>query len=255
MSKDQIKREIKKLKRTIDTQPRILSFRGKRVVHSSQWKWGDWTKLPDKYSLLIIWGKNVPADYYEDYAALLEKLGDPAYGRHRCWDCAIHLAQYAKKEIDRHDKYWRENGGEAAREEWYHEVNKAREIDFRRQDAMRVVEWRIYNELAEAKNRTCEVINYFRCPYPDDREELQHNGVYAVLLWREIKWYDYHWNSHSSYMPPASEMKWYHFNEPPIIDVTNYDDIVQAIDDGRLDRIIDEHLRYMKETNRKNWAL
>ena len=39
-----------------------------------------------------------------------------------------------------------------------------------------------------------------------------------------------------------------HFNEPPIIDVTNYDDNVQAIEDGRLDRIIDEHLSYMKET-------
>jgi hypothetical protein len=43
--------------------------------------------------------------------------------------------------------------------------------------------------------------------------------------------------------------------EPHIIDVTNYDEIVQAIDDGGLDRIIDEHLRYMKETDRESWAL
>lgn len=50
-------------------------------------------------------------------------------------------------------------------------------------------------------------------------------------------------------------MKRYHFNEPPIIDVTSYDDIVHAIEDGRLDRIIDEHLRYMKETDREIWAL
>jgi hypothetical protein len=37
--------------------------------------------------------------------------------------------------------------------------------------------------------------------------------------------------------------------------VTNYDDIVRAIDDGRLDKIIDEHIRYMKETDREPWAL
>ena len=40
-----------------------------------------------------------------------------------------------------------------------------------------------------------------------------------------------------------------------IIDVTNYDDIMRAIDDGRLDKLIDEHTRYMKETGRKIWAL
>jgi hypothetical protein len=44
-------------------------------------------------------------------------------------------------------------------------------------------------------------------------------------------------------------MKWYHYNETPIIDVTSYDDILKAIDDGRLNRIIDEHKRYMKETH------
>ena len=30
---------------------------------------------------------------------------------------------------------------------------------------------------------------------------------------------------------------------------------MRAIDDGRLDKIIDEHMRYMKETNRKIWSL
>jgi hypothetical protein len=50
-------------------------------------------------------------------------------------------------------------------------------------------------------------------------------------------------------------MKWYHYNEPPIIDVTDYDDILRAIDDGRLDTIITEHLRYMKETHCEIWNL
>jgi len=50
-------------------------------------------------------------------------------------------------------------------------------------------------------------------------------------------------------------MKWYHFDESPIIDVTDFEDLDRAIDDGRLDRIVQEHLRYMKETDREIWAL
>jgi hypothetical protein len=37
--------------------------------------------------------------------------------------------------------------------------------------------------------------------------------------------------------------------------VTSYDDIIRAIEDGRLDKIINEHMRYMKETDREIWAL
>lgn len=50
-------------------------------------------------------------------------------------------------------------------------------------------------------------------------------------------------------------MKWYHFNERPIIDVTSYDDIMKSIEDGKLGKIMDEHTRYMKEINREIWAL
>jgi len=74
-------------------------------------------------------------------------------------------------------------------------------------------------------------------------------------LWQHIQWYDYHWNRSLTFTPAASERKWYHYDEPPIIDVTSYDDIIRAIDDGRLDRIIDEHTRYMKETNCEIWNL
>jgi hypothetical protein len=118
------------------------------------------------------------------------------------------------------------------------------------------VEWRIYNELAEANNRTCEILNYFHCPCGDEWRQLLQDGYDAHWLWEHIEWYDTHWNRDHTYTPPAaSQRKWYHYDEPPIIDVTSYDDIIRAIDDGRLDRIIDEHTRYMKETDREIWAL
>ena len=126
---------------------------------------------------------------------------------------------------------------------------------FRKEDAMRQAEWRIYNELGEANNCTCEIVNYFRCPYGDARRQLLQDGHDAHRLWQHIYWYDIHWNPSTSYTPAASEKKWYHYDEPPIIDVTSYDDIIRAIEDGRLDRIIDEHTRYMKETGREIWNL
>jgi hypothetical protein len=167
----------------------------------------------------------------------------------------IQRAQDAKKELDRHTRYWQENGGEAAKERWYQEAGEPYTSSFRKQDAMRQVEWRIYNELAEANNRTCEIHNYFHCPYGDAWRQLLQDGYDAHWLWQHIYWYDNHWNRSISYTPAASDMKWYHYNESPIIDVTSYDDVTRAIEDGRLDKIVDEHTRYMKETERKIWAL
>ena len=252
---NEIRREAHRLKRTIEKQPRIWKFHGRRVVRADEWKWGDWTKLPDSYHILIAMGKDVPKDYLRDYAALMQKLEDPTYGKMVCSSCVIQRAQDAKKELDRRNRYWQENGGENAKERWYKEVGEPYTSSFRKQDAMRQVEWRIYNELAEANNRTCEVMNYFRCPYGDAWRQLLQDGYDAHWLWEHIQWYDRHWNRSTSYTPAASDMKWYHYDEPAIIDVANYDDILNAIDDGRLDRIIDEHERYMKETNCEIWNL
>ena len=119
---EQIRREAKRLEKKIRSQPCIWRFRGRRVVHASEWKWGDWTKLPDSYSILIVYGKSVPDDYLRDYAALMERLGDATYGNAICWSCVIHRAKDAKKELDRHDRYWQEQGGEAAKEKWYQEA-------------------------------------------------------------------------------------------------------------------------------------
>lgn len=54
---------------------------------------------------------------------------------------------------------------------------------------------------------------------------------------------------------PAPDRKWYYFKQPPMIDAKNFDDITQAIADGRLDKIMDKHMRCMKETGREIWNL
>lgn len=116
------------------------------------------------------------------------------------------------------------------KERWCQEVSEPCRSSFRKEDAMRLVEWRIYNELAEANDRTCQIMNYFRCPHGEGWRELVQDGHDAYRLWEEIKWYDTHWNRSISYTPAASEMKWYHYDEPPIMDVKSCEDIIRASD-------------------------
>ena len=83
LSKQQIKKDIQKLQRTIKNAPRLLEFRGRRVVSAYKWKWMDWSTLPDGYNLLVIMSEkeSFPKDWLRDYAALLEKVQDPEWGR------------------------------------------------------------------------------------------------------------------------------------------------------------------------------
>lgn len=256
MSKQNLKKEIQKLQRTVEKAPRVWRFRGRRVVRGDDWNYGDWSKLPDAYHPLGMWSSSIPKDWFRDYVALLEKIEDPAFGTSRCYHCAIYQAQDLKKEIERGQKYWQENGGgEEAKKKFYEECGEPRASEFRRQDAMREAQWRLYNEAAGAENRTCSVINYFQCPYRDERQTLTEDGYSAHTLWKHIYWYDHHWNLDTSVTPRSSELKWYHFGEPPIIDVKSFEDIIKALEDGRLEKIILEHKRYMKETGAQIWGL
>jgi hypothetical protein len=219
------------------------------------WKWGDWSKLPDEYTVSL-WGPDqFPKEWLGDYLALLNKLQDPDFGRHLCVSCVVHRADWAKEEIDRDAKHWEQNGGEAAGEQWYGEVGEEHRLRFLKEGAMRGVKWRVFNELGEANNRTCKVVNYFKCPYGEERQELLDNGRMAYEIWNHIKWYDDHWNPNHTWTPAAIERKWYHYGESQIIDVTSFDDVCKALDDGRFDIILEEHLKYMKDMAREIWAL
>jgi hypothetical protein len=240
-----MRRETEKLKKKIKQAPRIRKFRGRRVVHSVDWTWADWTKLPGEFIPLMINSESTPPDWYQDYLALMHELQDPLYGGEICWNCAIYQAQSAKKEIDPSTTYWKEEVGEASKEI---------RVSIEKDKAFQEVEWRVYNELGEANNRTCKVVNYFKCPYGEERRKLIDNGSLACEIWEHIKWYDHHWNNNHTITAPKSEMKWYHYGEPGIINVTSLDDIVKALDDGRFDKVVEEHERYMKETGRKIYA-
>ena len=248
MSKESIKKNIQQLRKRIKESPRVWKFRGRLVVPIDNWEPGDWTKLPNEYHIAVDLWLLPPNDWWEDYITLLTKLEAPLFGQMICTRrCAIKHAQEAKKEIERDEQHWAKQGGEQVREEFYKTCGEATASDFRREDGMRKTEFRLYNETAGAKNCTCEIINYFRCPYGNERDQLTEAGYNAFNLWEHVQWYDKHWNRSHSYTIFEPERKWFHWDEPGVIDVTNLEDIQQAINDGRLHKIITEHERYEKE--------
>lgn len=167
------------------------------------------------------------------------------YGGIKCWCCSIDKAAGLREQAGLIEKRRREM--EQAKWEESSEVVK--------EHKMLLVELRLYEELGGAGGRSCRVKIKYACPYGEESEQLIEKGGPVETLWKHIEWYDCHWNPSHTYRPSDQEVKWYHCGEPSIIDVTSYDDVLKAREDGRLERIIQEHERYMKETGREVWAL
>jgi hypothetical protein len=255
LSKRSIENEIRQLRKKIENSPGIWKFRGRRVIPEQDWKWGDWTKLPGEYIVFLIGNENVPVDWQLAYSALMKKLQDPDYGRARRGYCAINQAQRQRAGIEKRKARWEAEGGEEGRQRFYETCSPQLRSQFLREDGMREAELRVYSELAGAANRTCTITNYFNCPYGEEWKQLLSDGHAANKLWEHVEWYDRHWNRGHSFRHTESERKWYHYGEPPIIDVSNFEDIRKALDDGRLDKIATEHERYMKETGCESWNI
>jgi hypothetical protein len=93
-------------------------------------------------------------------------------------------------------------------------------------------------EALGAAGKHCSVKNEFQCPYGDQYRHLMAEGVFAERLWTHIRWYDRH-----------------HRDAEPLVDVTRFEDLWAALDDGRLDQVIREHKAWMKETGAAEWQI
>jgi len=102
---------------------------------------------------------------------------------------------------------------------------------------MSVAKLRIIEELG-AEGKSCSVKNEFKCPYGENYKELIKQGIVFEYLWTQIRWYDHH-----------------HKDEPAIIDVTSFEDIGEAIDDGRFQKIVEMHEKWMKERGAQEWQI
>jgi len=174
------------------------------------------------------------------------------YGSMACGNCPVWEATELRKKVADTERLRREIEEEVKRgepsetaREMYEYIHKS---DVVREDKMMLVKLRLYEDDGGAKGKSCEVRNKYKCPYGEESEQLIENGGRVHALWQIVEWYDNHWNPIHTTQPTIQEMKWYHYGEPSIIDVTSYEDIMKAVEDGRLDRIVRERERYIKET-------
>lgn len=180
-------------------------------------------------------------------------------GRESCRRCAVLEAVKLRMSVEENTRVRREveevmrrPGPPDVTRDWHEHLNRPETV---RREKMKIVELRLYEELGGAEGRSCEDENRYNCPHGVESDRLIEDGAFVEALWIHVWWYDMHWNRSSTHTPPRDEWRWYHCDEPGVLDVTNYDDLLEAIDDGRMDGIIEEHRRYMEETGREVWAL
>jgi hypothetical protein len=88
--------------------------------------------------------------------------------------------------------------------------------DVVREDKMRVVKLRFYDEVGFTAGKSCEVKNMYKCPYREKSKRLVKDGGIAKSVWELVEYYDSHWNRTHTFSPAACEMKWYHYDEPGV---------------------------------------
>lgn len=172
------------------------------------------------------------------------------YGKVACYGCVVPHVTWLRSQVARVEEYGRKLAEEMKQEpssftKEAYDYHKSPEAVKR--DKMLRVELRFLEELGLGEGKSCEVNNKYKCPYKEGSKQLIENGRLVQFVWKLVEWYDSHWNRNPSYTPSESELKWYHYDEPSIIDVTNYDEILKAIEDGRLKRILAEYEKHEKE--------
>lgn len=227
-----------KLDKRFDLSDVDLSF-----IESSK----DYEEERERFTVVCL-RRNISLDGF-DAEGFDEDFG--FYGKKACWDCVVPEAMWLREEIKRIEEAIKKIEEEMKAHEPSYVTSSMyamyKRPDVVRRNSMNYVELRLYEEEGGAEGKVCEVRNKYRCPYGGEANELIECGRLVKFVWRQIEWYDHYWNPSETFRPAASEMKWYHYGEPSIIDVTSYEDVLKAVEDGRLERIIEERAKYEEE--------
>jgi hypothetical protein len=175
------------------------------------------------------------------------------YGRLACLGCqvpeAMHLRVYTQKLIELYEDIERKIASGNPSRFWVDLWEYRKKPETIKGDMMPFVHLKFLEEHGGTEGRVCRVFkhNKYLCPYGGESNELIKLGELVDYLWKLVQFYDWHWNRSSSLVPAAGDEKWYHWNEPGFLEVTSYNDVFNALEDGRMNRIADEYVEYEKE--------
>jgi hypothetical protein len=169
-------------------------------------------------------------------------------GRVACYGCAVpkavRLRKYVKDLEESNAEIEQKNKLEPNNPIWDRLYAFRFSSEAKRSDKMANVELEFLEVEGGAKGKACAVRNKYLCPYGEGSSELIELGEPVAMLWALIEFYNRHWNGSSSYTPSPSDAKWYHMGEPGILDVTSRQDILEALEDGRICQIAEERKRF-----------
>jgi hypothetical protein len=175
------------------------------------------------------------------------------YGRLACWGCgvpdAVRLREDARKRVEFQEEMEMNLASGNASEFWVDLYEYHKKPEAIKMDMLCFVELKFLEEHGGTEGKVCRKFNHnkYLCPYGDESNELIRLGEDVHFLWSLVRHYDSHWNRSSSFVPGAGSEEWYHYDEPGFLDVTSYDDILKSLEDGRMNRIADEYVKYWKE--------
>lgn len=170
------------------------------------------------------------------------------YGRLLCYGCAVpdamHLREFLKKLEESNAEIAEKRKLEPNDPFWAQLYDYRFSAESLRMEKMKRAELGFLEVEGGAEGKVCAPHNKCLCPYGAKSWELIKLGEMVKSLWDLVEFYDSHWNGSRSFTPSRSDTEWYHFGEVGFLNVTSREDILNALEDGRMEKVADEFKRY-----------
>jgi hypothetical protein len=175
------------------------------------------------------------------------------YGRLLCLDCEVPEAVYLRKylrDLEKSNievaKDYKSNPGDTFYSSIYENRLSPQAI---RDEKMKRVELEFLELYGGTEGKTCEERNKCLCPYGAKSLELLELGHRVKMLWEIVEYYHRYWHSSNFSSSSKNGYEWYHTDEEGFLDVTSREDLLKAVEDGRIERIAEERRKHDEATH------
>lgn len=170
------------------------------------------------------------------------------YGGRECRRCSVPEAMKLRENTELLKSRWKERWEDLKREKpsWLSiEMAKHdKKPEIIRQNKTYFVKLRLYEEFGGAKGKSCDVRNKYKCPYGELSEDLARDGYTVEVMIDAMEWYDLNKKRgfHDDFFSGDGE-----FDDESIrVDLASFHDVGEAVSDGRMSKLVNKYMEYMK---------